>query len=202
MNNEHDNRYFKVNKLLTLVVLILIAAVAGWLLGRNDNSTGNNSAQTNSSNTSNTEVSTIEGTVNSLVSYTLPDGWKEAGCENSPGTVYIIPAGANNVDCNANPSSPVKLSVDPGNTKDCNELQNVSDVKKHVCISLYINDMRSLKATTEYLSSSAYGRETSINAYYLDTGSGVIKAEYIYNSENKHQLGFDQLISSIKRSLN
>lgn len=76
----------------------------------------------------------------------------------------------------------------------------MSEVKKHVCISLFINDMRSLKATTEYLSSSPYGRETTINAYYLDTGSSVIKAEYIYTTDSKYQVGFDQLVNSIKAS--
>ena len=75
---------------------------------------------------------------------------------------YSLPDGANDVDCSA-PSSSIKLSVDPGDAKDCNELQNVSEVKKHVCISLFVNDLRSLKATTEYLVSSSYGRDTTLN---------------------------------------
>jgi exopolysaccharide biosynthesis protein len=198
MNNDFDNKNFRINKFLAVIILILFAGLAGWLLGRSDNTTiiQNDSASNEVKTTK--VVSQDKGSVKSLVSYSLPDGWKEAGCANNPEAVYIIPVGASDVDCGANPSSPVKLSVDPAEIKDCNELQNVSNVKKHVCISLYINDMRSLKATTEYLSSSAYGRETTINAYYLDTGSSVIKAEYIYMSSNEYQVGFDELVNSIK----
>ena len=199
MKNDLDNKYFKINKFVVIVaVLIIVAGFGGWLIGRNNSSTVNDqSASKLDESNSETTAPSSDG-VKSLVTYSLPDGWEEAGCESNPGSVYVIPAGAENVDCGANPSAPVKLSVDPGNTKDCNELQNVSDVKKHVCISLYINDMLSLKATTEYLASSPYGQETTINAYYLDTGAGVIKAEYVYTSGNKYQIGFDELVNSIK----
>jgi hypothetical protein len=198
MNNNQDNNYFRINKFVAIVViLIIMAGFGGWLLGRNNSTDSNQTNNSADENETSTTTPSGEG-VKSLVTYSLPDGWKEASCESNPGSVYIIPAGAGNIDCGANPSSPVKLSVDPGNTKDCNELQNVQNVKKHVCISLYINDMRSLKATTEYLASSPYGQETTINAYYIDTGDGVIKAEYIYNSNNQYQKGFDELVNSVK----
>lgn len=197
MYRKQENRSTRVNKIVVILSLIILAGLAGWLFGRNNNATSN-SQPNGSANENNSETTQNDEGVKSLVTYSLPDGWKEASCDSSPGSVYIIPSGADDIDCSANPSSPVKLSVDPGDTKDCNELQNVSEVKKHVCISLYINDMRSLKATTEYLSSSPYGQETTINAYYLDTGNGVIKAEYTYNSGNQYQVGFDELVNSVQ----
>lgn len=185
-------------KILIIVAALAIAFGIGYFISSIESADNSNTTEepVNNNSEASDDLSSNEG-VKSLVTYSLPDGWMEAGCDNSPGSVFIIPAGSGNVECSTNPSSPVKLSVDSGNTKDCNELQNVSDVKKHVCISLYINDMRSLKATTEYLASSPYGQETSINAYYIDTGNGVIKAEYIYTTDNEYQIGFDEMVNGI-----
>ena len=195
MNPDNNRKYVRI-KLSTLLiaVLVLAAGLFGWWLGRPDTSTNSRP----SSQTESTVLNDDAPGVKSLISYRLPDGWKEAGCEAAPGSVFITPAGAPAVDCEANPSSPVKISVDTGNKKDCNQLQNVQDVKKHVCISLYINNHRSLKASTEYLESSSYGRATTINAYYIDIGEAVIKVEYQFNSDNQYQAGFDELANSVK----
>lgn len=181
----------------TLLVLILIiaAGLLGWRLGHSSKSM---STQPNNMNQPTTINNANTAAVKSLVSYTLPDGWGEASCPSVSGAVYVLPNGSSGLDCNANPSSPVKISVDSGNNTDCNQLQSVQDVKKHICISLYINGHKSLKASTEYLPSSSYKQATTINAYYIDTGKGVIKVEYVYNSDNQSQAGFDQLANSIK----
>jgi hypothetical protein len=180
----------KRNFLITLLVVLLIFAAGfiGWLLASDKNDT------TQSGETS---ISS-EDEVKSLIDYRLPDGWKDAKCDSIKDTVFVIPAGSDGLDCNDSPSAPIKISIDPGDTKDCNELQNNTNVKKHVCISLYINNHRSLKASTEYLASSPYGRETTLNAYYIDIGGKVIKLENIFNLEDKYGVGFEQLVNSAK----
>lgn len=199
MNPDNDRRYFKVNKIVPIIIgIALVAGLLGWALGNNkdakDVNETNNTATESAKGTTNTDNKDITA----LMTYNVPDGWKEARCESVPRAIYLIPAGAPDLNCDANPSAPVKLSVDSGSTKDCNELQNVSNVKKHVCISLFINDHRSLRATTEYLENSEFKEATTVNAYYIDIGSDVIKAEYVYANEAKYQTGFDQLINSIK----
>ncbi|MBA2279174.1 hypothetical protein H0V99_01910 [Candidatus Saccharibacteria bacterium] len=195
MNPDYDNKQSGMKKLAPLVVvLIIVVGLLGWWLGRSDkpsDTASNDLVPVSTASEDDAEA------VKSLVSYALPDGWQEESCKAAAGSVYVRPAGADDVDCNANPSSDVKISIDPESTKDCNELQSVQNVKKHVCISLYINGLRSLKATTEYLASSSYGRDTTVESYYVDTGKGVIKAEYFYNSENRFQTSFDQLANSI-----
>jgi hypothetical protein len=192
---EPDNTsYFRIHKKLLLVIVLILAAVfAGWMLGRNGES--EKTAQTDQPEQSVSETDDSEG-LDSKISYQLPDGWKQQSCEGSE-AVFIAPNGTS-VNCEDNPASAVKLSVDSANTDDCNQLQNVSDVKKHTCISLYINDQKSLKASTEYLESSPYNQAITVESYYIDTGDGVIKAEYSYTSGNEHQRGFDQLVNSIK----
>lgn len=196
MSPKHKRKYVRVRKITLLVAILIVGAgLLGWQLGHSDKSP---TSQPNNTNQATTVNNANTAGVKSLVSYVLPDGWKEASCPGVSEAVYIVPNGSSGVDCNANPSTPVKISIDPGNNIDCNQLQNVQDVKKHICISLYINGHKSLKASTEYLASSSYKKATTMNAYYIDTGKGVIKAEYIYNSDNQFQAGFDQLANSIK----
>jgi hypothetical protein len=198
MDADNDKKYFRVHKkglLIVTVLFLLVGAVLfGLWVGRSVNT--NETGQPASSQTITSDVADADD-VTKLVKYTLPDGWKQARCDGS-GSVYVIPNGVSQAECDANPVSPVKLAIDPGNNTDCNQLQNVSEVKKHICISLYINGKKTLKATTEYLASSSYGQPTTINAYYLDTGKGVVKIEYNFTSDNKYQAGFDELANSIQ----
>lgn len=191
MNRGNNHQPVRVIKILLIITVSLIGAgLLGWRLGR----------------TSKTEPSAVVGPnqptaaagVKPLVSYSLPAGWQEASCPAMPEAVYVIPAGAPSVNCSANTVAPVKISVDPASDTDCNQLQNNQNVKKHICISLYINGHKSLKATTEYSPSSSYKTDTTLNVYYLDTGKGVVKAEYAYTSDNQFQAGFDQLANSLK----
>lgn len=183
--------------IITAVVLVF----AGAFIIAKQYSNNDVSPQTPASTTgteANKQPTNASTNVKSLVSYVLPDGWKETSCPEAVGSVYVLPNGAGSVDCNANPSSPVKMSVDPGNNTDCNQLQNVQNVKKHTCISLYINGHKTLKSSTEYLASSTYKQDTTINDYYVDTGKGVVKLEYVFISNNQFQTGFDQLAKSVK----
>lgn len=197
MNTENNHKYISVNKLFLLVaVLILGAGLLGWWLGHSNTAITSGPNDTNQPTTVN-NVST-EG-VKSLVDYVLPDGWKETSCPDTTGSVYIVPAGASNADCDANLRSAIKISVDPANNTDCNQLQNVQNVSKHICISEYINSNKTLKAETIYNEASSYKKPTTINAYYINTGSDVIKVEYVHSpDDNGYQVGFDQLAKSVQ----
>ncbi len=201
--NPDDHKYVRVKKMsLIIIALIVVAGLVGWLLGRSDDPKPTTNQTPSSQNTSqppSSAGSNSSSDVKSLVSYTLPDGWKEATCPNATGAVFVIPSGASGVNCDANPSSPVKISVDPANNTDCNQLQNVQNVSKHVCVSEFINGKKSLKAETAYNKDSSYKKETAINAYYINTGKGVVKVEYIHDpSSNDYQAGFEQLAKSIQ----
>lgn len=193
MNPEKDTTYIRIHKKsLVVVVALSLLAIAGLLaLWVNRPST---SEQNNIQSTVNDTTSSLE--MSELVVYELPLGWQQSSCEGAGG-VFVTPTGMT-ADCRMNPAAPVRISLDAANTTDCNQLQNVSDVKKHVCVSLYINGLRSLKASTEYLETSSYNKATTINRYYIDTGKGIVKAEYIYSSDNQYQAGFEQLVNTIK----
>ena len=180
---------------LLVIVLVLGALLVGWWVGQRGTSTITKGPIGSQPSVPLSNSNTPE--VTALASYNLPDGWKEASCTGSK-SIFVLPVGVKDVACNTNLIAPIKLSVDPNNTKDCNQLGNVSDVKKHTCISLYINGLKSLKASTEFLASSSYKQATTINSYYVDTGKGVVKVEYQYTTDNQYQAGFDQLANSIK----
>lgn len=191
---DQDKHYIRIHKTaLVVVVLVLIAGFIGWKLGHG----GQQPTTTVPITASGTLPDKNMGDVAALVTYQLPDGWKQASCPGS-GSVYVVPKSDATIDCNAVSVSPITLSVDAGNHTDCNQLQNVTEVKKHICVSVFINGHKSLKASTEYLASSSYKQPTTINAYYVDTGRGVVKVAYQYTSDNQYQSAFDQLANSIK----
>lgn len=201
MNHENAKQYVRIKKAPLIILLVVLGAgLLGWWLGRSSFDTQSTLQPTNSPQTSTPSSNTTGSSVKSFVAYRLPDGWDEASCSNAAGSVFVIPAGASGVDCDANPSSPVKISVDPSSSDDCNDLQNVQNVRKHICISLFINGKKSLKSETIYNQDSPYKKETTINAYYINTGKGgVIKVEYIRSStDNEHQAGLDQLAMSVQ----
>lgn len=198
MDPDVKHKRFDLKTIIIIGLLILVAGLIGWVLG-NTNKTSTNQTQSNSTVTPNATIQepVPAAEVKSLVSYTLPDGWKEGGCNNAVNRVYIIPQGVT-LDCNASPSAPIKLYVDPEGATDCNQLQNVENVRKHICKSQFINGRKTLVALTEYPKSSEYSVDTNISRYYLDTGKGVVRAEYTYGTDNKYQMGFDELANSIR----
>lgn len=161
--------------------MLVIAGVIGWAIGHSGNS----------GKTSDTSPPSSASTAaNSLISYALPDGWTQSTCPASTGVTYIIPGGAS-LDCTADPSAPVKITTDPQNTTDCNQLRKVEGVRKHTCISLYIDGHKSLKSFTQTSQSSAWD-------YYINTGKDVVKLDYTYGSANNYQSGFEDLINTVK----
>lgn len=196
---EQERHQTRNNRIIGLVILLIVAALLlGWWLGRSgsNNITTTMSPTTASSNTAPANNSASSGEVKSLVSYTLPDGWKEGTCPAAAGVIYIVPNGTK-LDCQANPSAPIKLYVDAQSTNDCQQLNNAQGVKKHVCISSFIDGHKSLKAATQYAQSSSYNTDTTFSDYYIDTGKGVVKVEYTYTSSNTYQAAFDQFATSI-----
>lgn len=192
---NHPNKRTKI--IILAVVLVVAAGIVGWLIGRSNNSTNNNQTSTSTQTTSSGNAAGSD--VKSLVSYTLPDGWSEGTCPTSSNTIYVNP-NSTSLDCNANPSAPVKIYVDSQNTTDCQQLQPTDNkgIKKHVCISLYIDGHKSIKALTTYSSGSSYNTDTTMSYYYISTGKGVVAVQYTYTSANDYQIGFDQLATSTK----
>ncbi len=81
------------------VILIVGAGLLGWYLGRSN--TKSRSSVTNSTTSNTSANSTANVDVNSLISYTLPDGWAKKSCSNAANKVFVVPNGAS-FDCNAN----------------------------------------------------------------------------------------------------
>lgn len=199
MEPNNSSASHTVRKAIQLTVLILglviIAGLIGWKLGHSNDSKHSNPVSNNTNATSTTPASNSD--VKSLVAYTLPDGWKEGTCPDAGGKLYIVPNGAL-LQCGSNPASPIKMYVDANNTTDCQQLQNVQNVRKHVCKSLFINGHKSLQSSTEYPKSATYPEDTTISDYYIDTGKGVVAVEYTFTSRNNYQIGFDQLANSVR----
>jgi len=183
-------------KLILIVLgLILLAGILGWWLGHSNSTVSKPPNGVNSSASNDNAASAAD--VNSIITYTLPEGWKDATCTSQTSTVFIVPSGAT-LHCDSDSIAPIKISVDPQNTTDCQELGNVQNVRKHICKSLYIGGHKTLQASTEYPKSSTYPVDTTISDYYINTGKGVIRIQYTYTSSNNYQLGFDQLANSVR----
>lgn len=195
--NPDNRQYIRIKKLtLVVVLLIVLAGVFGWWVGHDSNSdidTSTPNTQTTGADTNSTNESSSVAEINSLVTYSLPAGWKEYSCPDSNGYIFVGPAGAN-----CGPINLVRISVDTANNTDCNQLQNVENVSKHICISEFINGKKTLKSETIYNAKSSYSANTTVKAYYINTGKGVVKLEYLYNGDNGYQSGFEQLAKSVQ----
>lgn len=190
---QRSGRGIKI--IISVLLAVILAGLLGWTMGSNQKKASN--GQENNYEPTTTNNNTDGRDVKALVSYKLPEGWKEAGCLSAAGAVFIVPRGAGEVDCSASPSSPVKISIDSANNTDCNQLQGVQNVSKHICISEFINGRKSLKAETRYNAQSSYKRDTTIHAYYINTGKGVVKVEYVYTEDNAYQMGWEELAKSV-----
>ncbi len=184
-------------KLSIVLGLLVIAFGAGYILSQNkDTGTDKITTTTESNTNQSTEDLPTNAALTELVSYQLPDRWEENSCEGSEAS-FITPNGTS-VNCDAKPAAPIKMSVDSGNNTDCNQIQNQSQVKKHICSSVFINGKKTLKASTEFLESGEYGKAMVVDAYYFDSGSGVVKAEYVHSPDDtEHQADFEELVNSL-----
>ena len=190
-----------MSKNIVIVILsILLFLAIGIGIGYRLNNDTNEDINPNQSNSENTEAKASNGIskVNDYVAYQVPGGWEQKICDRDTDSVYFATSNFRQVDCSSAPESQIKLSLSSENYTECNQIPEKQDVKKHICISKYINDLRSLHAETEYLPSSSFGKETSMKTYYIDSGQGMIKAEYIYSANGSDQTGFESLVDSIK----
>jgi hypothetical protein len=193
------SRTTQKRSMVPIILLIIAAIVVVWFLWwlrtpEKDLTTTSNTAQTQATRDTDTTA------VKSLVTYTLPDGWSEDVCSKSPNDVYIVPDGGASLDCNAKPSSPVKMYIDTGKTTSCQQLTptNNQGIKKHTCSSLSISGHKTLKSLTEYSANNTYDTDTTIEDYYINTGKGIVAVEYVYTSDNTYQIGYDQLAHSVR----
>lgn len=196
MDVSPEPHYVRIKKSTLIAgLLVLLGLGVGIAIGMRK------AAPTTVSNTpvATPVTSTSATSLTSLISYKLPSGWKELACPASTDTVYIIPKDAPSVDCNANPTSAVQISVDAGNHTDCNQLQSVDNVSKHICKSEFINGMKSLKAETRYNQQSSYKKDTTVHAYYINLGEEVVLVSYTYTTENDYQTGWEDLAKTVKK---
>ncbi len=194
---EYYGYMYKNIGIISLIVLLALAI--GFIVGSNNDDNGSLSTPAAEVETA-TDVAgpATDADIKALVSYALPDGWAESTCPSSSGSVNFRPNSAPEVDCSNNPELSISLSESSENITECSQIQDVQEVRKHICKSLFINDLRSLVAETEYLASSTYGRETSVKTYYFDYGSGIVKALYASADGSSYQSGFDELVNSIR----
>lgn len=183
--------------LLLILVALGLAGFIGWRLGSSDNTT-NNQVATNSTEP-NSQVAKTKDGVKSLVSYSLPDGWSDSDCLSPASTTYIVPNGPS-VNCDDSPRAPIKAFIDEQSTTDCQQLEpgNAQNIKKHVCVSVFIDGHKSIKASTQYVAGTSYKIDTTVSTYYINTGRGVVAIEYTFTTANNFQAEFDKLAMGVK----
>lgn len=175
--------------ILLALLALAVALLIGWQIGKSD---GTSEVKDQGSNTTTQPAEQAESkAVKSLVSYTLPDNWKEGNCPNIAEKVYVVPAGENH-DCNASTVAPVSIYVDESKTTDCNQINPPNDVRKHICKSEFINGKKALRAETEFASGN------STKTFYIDIGEEVVKVEYSYSGEDTFDQGFETLAKSVR----
>lgn len=207
MEPDHSSSLKNGTTVAVVILLLIAVALLGWWLGatRPNRSGGQSPAtsqevrSTTSPQTNGTDSSASDdrGQLKSFIAYRLPENWQEFTCPSESESVYIAPDNATGTDCSDDPIAPIVLSVDASRTTDCNQLQNVQNVSKHICKSEYINGSRSLNAETVFNDQSSYKQTTTIRAYYLDTGRAVIKASYRFTSDDAYQQQFEEVVKSI-----
>lgn len=182
-SSTKSSSHIKTAAIVFLSLIIVTGAIV-WTANRpNDSSTPNPSSDSSG--------------VKALVSYSVPTGWTEANCEDG-NLIQIVNTEDSRQTCIAegSPNSLVSIGVKDQIT-DCKQLQSASDVKKHICSTVFIDGRKTVKSTTEYLASSSQVARTVSN-YYIDTGTSVVRAQYIYAADNLYQQQFDSLVNGVK----
>lgn len=189
----HRNYLFVI--VVMAILLLLLAGTVGWLIGRDRGSRSQPVQETSSDASGDSQQSS--GRVTDLVAFDVPGGWKQAECEGVENVVYFVPS-STSPDCNDVPSSSISLAVDPQERTDCNQLQNVQDVSKHICKSIFIDNHKTLQAQTIYNQDSTVLPGRTVDAYYIDTGNGVVVARYIYSGSGEHGTVFNDLVMGLR----
>ncbi len=180
MDKENSKRGILWLGILVVIAVILIA----WLVGHRHIK----NSQTAAKNQSSSSAASNASNPKDIVGYTIPNGWSEVDCQR---VNYVVPSTQALPNCSANPDAPFIISLDNQNTTDCNQLANVSNVKKHTCKSTFIDGHKTLVASTTYQDGK------TIEDYYINTGKGVVNVQYSYDTTNKYQTEYDQLANGI-----
>jgi uncharacterized protein YqkB len=184
---------------ITFVNIVLAALAAIALIGYVGLRVKGSHTTSTAAKTIPTVANSASSSVGSLVTYTLPNGWTQLTCASSgSGDVQYIVSGGTSSECDNSGVPTIKIAVDNQSITDCSQLQNVQNVSKHTCKSLFIDGHKTLQSLTQYNQSASALKDTSVASYFLNTGKGVVSIEYTYKSDATLQPNVDQLVNSIK----
>lgn len=185
-----------IGLIIALVVLVFLAGLIGWGIGRNNNESASDISEPASGNEA-AEPQSAQSTVDELVTYSVPAGYSKSSCDSQRDEVYIV-NGSDLPDCEAVPEESITLQIDENDNTDCDEIQDVVSVSRHVCRSVFIDGRKTLEASTTYTEVSSYMPERTIDAYYMNTGKGVVLARYIHGVDAPESTAFHDLVYSMR----
>lgn len=196
------------------IVVAIVIVFGVWLGGGSGNSSSTSSSDSGSnSNDGNVspadepagdalsvEDPGVRSAVRDLVTYQVPDGWREETCETEPAVIYMVPADLT-LDCGAARPAPMSIALDPSRTVSCAQTSGKPGVAKHACEAVTVNGKRGLRASTQYKPDTAAAASIVSDSVYLPAGasnSSVVKFEYRYTGAAAYQQQFQQIAGSIK----
>jgi hypothetical protein len=140
--------------------------------------------------------------IDSLIKYNLPAGWTDTDCISGTEVILFIPPTLPRPNCAIDLQKwSVRITMDPQSPSNCNQIKvNNQQITNHVCASQFINGKKAIKSSTTYNEKSPYAHPTKVEDYFISTGKGTIKIEYIddlTNSNDDFQAQFDQLANSV-----
>jgi hypothetical protein len=188
---------------LLLGVIILVAAVLiGVNFVRNNVKQSNSNTNTPASSTQSSFQNT-NTPIDSLITYKLPPGWTDTDCISGTEAILFISPTQPRPNCAIDLQKwSMRITMDPQSPSNCSQIKvNNQQITNHVCASQFINGKSAIKSSTTYNEKSSYAHPTKVEDYFISTGKGTIKLEYIddlSNSNDDFQAQFDQLASSVK----
>jgi cytoskeletal protein RodZ len=192
---HHSSKALLLAVVSMAFIILLLVGIIGWLVGRRDTATSNQPSS--SQNATPQATTTSAGRVTDLVAFDVPGGWEQQSCDNQTDVIYFVPS-SESPDCSAEPQTSITLAIDPGNATDCNQLQNVQNVQKHVCRSIFIDNRKTLEAQTIYNQQSSVLPGRTVDAYFIDTGKGVVRARYIHSGNAAYGTIFNDLVKGLR----
>lgn len=195
MEPERSSSFSKVvvGVIIGLIIVLFGAGLIGWRIGRNSSKSDAppvTETQTVESDTTATEV-------DELVTYSVPSGFVKAKCGVERDVIHFIRE-SQLPNCESVPTESITLEIDSSDHRDCNELEGVDNVTKHVCRSIFIDNRRTLEASTSYTEVSTVLPERTVDVYYMDTGKGVVLAKYIHEEAAPNSTAFNELAYSLR----
>jgi hypothetical protein len=181
---------------------ILVAVVLlGYNFVRNNVKRSDNNTNTPASR-SQSRFQNTNTPIDSLITYKLPAGWTDTDCISGTEVILFIAPTLPRPNCAIDLQKwSVRITMDPQSPTNCNQINvNNQQITNHVCASKFINGKKAIKSSTTYNEKSSYAHPTKVEDYFINTGKGTIKIEYIddlTNSNDDFQVQFDQLANSV-----